>query len=135
MNFKLDVIEKIVVGVIHQNALNILSHPAIDRYFLELIPQSEKKEKMQKRCQICHEEGRRKETHYQCKNCHTHSGICPAPCFEKFHSKLKFCRFSKVLKDKIDIKDGFFTVDLFFYYVIFKKKCFFSKCIQHNSIF
>ena len=32
------------------------------------------------------------------------------------------CRFSKVLKDKIDIKGRFFTVDLFFY-VIFKKKC------------
>ena len=54
MNFKLDVIEKITLGVNRQNAPNILSHPAIVRHFLELIPQSEKKEKPQKRCQICH---------------------------------------------------------------------------------
>ena len=31
----------------------------------------------------------------------------------------------EVLKDKIDIKDEFFTVYLFFYYVICKKKWFF----------
>ena len=54
MNFKLDVIEKITLGVNRQNAPNILSHPAIVRHFLELIPQSEKKEKPQKQCQICH---------------------------------------------------------------------------------
>ena len=144
MNFKLDVIEKIIIGVYRQNAPNILCtqpsdwhsmHTAIDRHFLELIPRSEKKEKPQKRCQICHEEERRKETRYQCKNCSTHPGLCPASCFEKFHSEWKFCRFSKVLKDKIDIKDGFFTVDFFFYYVIFKKKWFFSGFIQHNSVF
>ena len=87
LNFKLDVIGKIVIGVNRQNAPNILSHPAIGRHYSELIPRSEKKEKLQKRCQICHEEGRRKETHYQGKNCPTHPGLCPAPCFEKFHLK------------------------------------------------
>ena len=38
MNFKLDVIEKIIVGVNCQNAPNILLHPGIGRHFLELIP-------------------------------------------------------------------------------------------------
>ena len=76
MNFKLDVIEKIIIGVNRQNAPNILLHPAIGRHFLEIILWSEKKEKLQKRCQICHEEGRRKETCYQCKNCSTHPGLC-----------------------------------------------------------
>ena len=57
MNFKLDVIEKIIIRVNRQNAPNILLHPAIGRHFLELIPRSEKKEKPQKQCQICHEEG------------------------------------------------------------------------------
>ena len=125
MNFKLDVIVKISIGVNRQNAPNILSHQDIGRHFLEIIPGSEKKEKSQKRFQICHEEGRRKETCYQCKNCPTHPALCPAHCFKKFHSKSKFCRFLKVLKDKIDIKDECFTVDLFLYYVIFKNKCFF----------
>ena len=65
MNFKVDVIEKIIIGVNRQNAPNILFHPAIDRHFLELIPRSGKKDKPQKRCQVCLEEGRRKERRYQ----------------------------------------------------------------------
>ena len=44
MNFKLDVIEKIIIRVNRQNAPNICLHPAIGRHFLELIiPRSEKK--------------------------------------------------------------------------------------------
>ena len=93
MNFKLDVIEKIIVGVNRQIAPNILSHPAIGRHFLELIPGSEKKEKPQKRCQICHEEGRRREMRYQCKNCPAHPGLCPAPCFEKYLRNENFADF------------------------------------------
>ena len=135
MNFKLDVIEKIIIRINRQNAPNILSHLAIGRHCLELIPRSEKKEKLQKRCQICHDETQRKETRYRCKNCLTHLGLCPAPCFEKFHSKWKLCRFLKVLKDKIDIKDRFFIVDLFFLLCYFQKEMVFSACIQHNSIF
>ena len=50
MNFKLDIIEKIIIGVNRQNAPYILSHQAIGRHFLEIITQSEKKEKLQKRC-------------------------------------------------------------------------------------
>ena len=125
MNYKLDVIEKIISGVNRQNAPNILLHPAIGRHFLELIHRSEKKEKPQKRCQISHEEGRRKETGYQCKNCPTHPCLCPAPRFEKFHSKWKFCRFTKVLKYNVDIKDRFFTVDLFFIMLFSKRNVFF----------
>ena len=48
MNFKLDVIEKIIIRVNRQNAPNIFLHPAIGRHFLELIPWIEKKEKLQK---------------------------------------------------------------------------------------
>ena len=136
INFKLDVIEKIIIGVNRQNAPTIFSHPAIGRHVLELIPQSEKKENQQKRCQICHKEGRRKETRYQCKSCPTHPGLCPSPCFEKFHLKWKFCRFSKALKgNKIDIKDEFFTVDLFFLLCYLQNEMVFSGYTQHNSIF
>ena len=38
MNFKPDVIEKIIIRINRQNAPNILSHPAIGRHCLELIP-------------------------------------------------------------------------------------------------
>ena len=34
MDFKLDIIEKIIIGVNCQNTPNILSHPAIGRHFL-----------------------------------------------------------------------------------------------------
>ena len=30
--------------------------------------------------------GIRKETRYQRKNCIVHPGLCPAPCFEEFHT-------------------------------------------------
>ena len=87
MNFKVDVIEKIIIGVDCQNTPNMLSHPAIGRHFLEQIPRSEKKEKLQKRCQICHEEGRKERNAPLMQNCPTHLGLSPAPCLEKFHLK------------------------------------------------
>ena len=48
----------------------------------------------------------------------------PSRFITSLFRKISLLKFWKVLKDKIDIKDGSFTVDLFFY-VIFKKKCFF----------
>ena len=49
----------------------------------------------------------------------------PSRFIPSLFRKISLSKFWKVLKDKIDIKDGSFTVDLFFYHVIFKKKCFF----------
>ena len=59
--------------------------PSFGRHFLELIPPTEKKHNPQKRCKVCHKEGLRKETSYQCKNCVDKPGLCPAPCFEIYH--------------------------------------------------
>ena len=80
MNFKLDVIEKIIIRINRQNAPNILSHPDIGKHCLELIPRSEKKEKLQKRCQICHDETQRKETLSMQKLSHT-SRFMPSSLF------------------------------------------------------
>ena len=95
MNFKLDVIEKIIIGVNRQNAPNILFHPAIGRHFLELIPRSGKKDKPQKQCQICHEEGRRKERRYQYKNCPIHPGFS---LFRKISLEMKILQIFESIK-------------------------------------
>ena len=42
--------------------------PSFGRHFLELIPPTKKKHNPQKTCKVCHKEGLRKETRYQCKN-------------------------------------------------------------------
>lgn len=56
----------------------------IERHFPSFIPPT-KKAKPTKRCHVCHKKGIRKESRYWCANCHT--GLCPAPCFEIYHTK------------------------------------------------
>ena len=57
------------------------------RHFPEVIPPTAKKQKPQKRCVVCNDNGRRKETTYQCKKCPENPGLCAAPCFESYHTK------------------------------------------------
>ena len=38
---------------------------------------------------VCAKEGKRKESRCSCKNCETHPGLRPVPCFEKFHIENK----------------------------------------------
>ena len=54
-------------------------------HFPEFILPTEKKEKPQKRCVVCHKNGIRKETRYQCDTCRKHPPLCGAPCFRLFH--------------------------------------------------
>ncbi|CAH1972612.1 unnamed protein product [Acanthoscelides obtectus] len=56
----------------------------IERHFPSVIPPTTK-QKPTKRCAICAEKKIRKESRYWCQKCHT--GLCPAPCFEIFHTK------------------------------------------------
>lgn len=44
------------------------------------------KERPAKRCRICFQEGRRKETVFVCPDCPTCPGLCIDPCFSKFHT-------------------------------------------------
>ena len=65
---------------------NFQSLPNAGRHFLELVPPTDQKEKPQKRCVVCTKEKKRREGRYQCKTCSNHPGLCPAPCFEVFHT-------------------------------------------------
>lgn len=64
------------------------------RHFPSFIPASAGKQAPTRRCRVCcstvGEDGKklRKETRYYCKDCD--AALCPAPCFQLFHTKSHF---------------------------------------------
>ena len=72
---KLEIIESIITKN-QLPELQIYEHPKLARHYLELIPPTK----------ICSKSNKRKDSRYQCKNWSSHPGLCPAPCFEKFHT-------------------------------------------------
>ena len=84
LQFKLNIIQRTINRA--KAVVPEFNLPIIGRHFLQLIPPSNKKANPQKRCMICAKKGIRKESRYQCKNCIIHPGLCPAPCFEEFHT-------------------------------------------------
>ena len=73
MNYKMEVIEKSLQRASATDETNI--DLKIGRYFLQLIPPTETKSNPQKRCVVCLQHGRRKESRYQCKHCPSHHGF------------------------------------------------------------
>ena len=62
-------------------------HPTIGQHFLQIIPTPEGKKQQQGRCIIClKDRGKCKEGIYRCKTCDEKPHLCPAPCFEIFHT-------------------------------------------------
>jgi hypothetical protein len=66
-----------------------------ERHFPSFIPSTEGKAAPTRRCRVCcskanHEQQKktRKETRYMCSPCNV--ALCPAPCFEKFHTKKNY---------------------------------------------
>lgn len=65
------------------------------KHFLEKIPRPEGKKRIQLRCKICSEKGRkhtgkglRKDTSYQCSECKI--AMCKDPCFKVYHTKKNY---------------------------------------------
>ena len=87
MNNKMDIIEATINRARIAEDPTIFDMPTVGRHFMELIPPTEEKAKPQKRCVIRPTKGKRKESRCQCKNCSTHPGLCPAPCFKLHHTK------------------------------------------------
>ena len=84
LQFKLLLIRQMLGDVTMEQ--NFQSLPIVGWHFLELVPPTDVKEKPQKTCVICSKEKKRKGSRYQCKTCSNHPGLCPAPCFEVFHT-------------------------------------------------
>ena len=91
MPFKLEVIREML-----EDAQKMPADSEFDRlkghHFLSVIPSSKSKEKPQKRCVVCYKNKVRKESRYHCKNCQDHPGLCPAPCFMRYHTQIDFCK-------------------------------------------
>lgn len=57
------------------------------RHYLEHIPVTGKKTRPTKKCAHCSSKQQsRKETRYQCADCHLHPALCLIPCFKEYHS-------------------------------------------------
>jgi len=60
-----------------------------DRHFPSTVPPTSKKANPQRRCFVCQKlKNKRKDTTFMCKECDV--GLCPAPCFEVYHTNNKF---------------------------------------------
>ena len=58
------------------------------RHFPERSPPIVQNRKPQKRCAVCYEKGNRRETIYQCDQCHI--PLYVDPCFKAFHTKVNY---------------------------------------------
>ncbi|XP_056645839.1 piggyBac transposable element-derived protein 4-like [Diorhabda sublineata] len=59
------------------------------QHFPEKIspPENYQRKTYFQRCKQCYKQGIRKETSYCCKNCMSKPALCPAPCFETWHTE------------------------------------------------
>ena len=86
MQFKLDIVEK--NNQQNQGSHNTTNLQCTPSWSSILRADTSDREKIKPTDEICclFKKKVRKESRYQCKNCLNHPGLCPAPCFEKFHS-------------------------------------------------
>ena len=83
LKFKLEYIRSILIPLRNENVRSHLAVPTKSIYFLELIPPTPKKANPRGRCG----KKTRKEVCYTCKSCHNMPALCPAPCFEIYHTR------------------------------------------------
>ena len=63
------------------------NRPRVDgKHYPELVPPTQSKVNAQKRCEVCKRNGVRKDVRYQCCKCSKNPGLCPAPCFQIWHT-------------------------------------------------
>ncbi|KAG5875732.1 hypothetical protein JTB14_030769 [Gonioctena quinquepunctata] len=58
------------------------------RHFPDIIPPLTYKAKPSKRCIVCSNQRKRKETRYMCQECYV--PLCVVPCFKRYHTVKKF---------------------------------------------
>ncbi|CAH1982255.1 unnamed protein product [Acanthoscelides obtectus] len=90
MNFLLELGEKVVekyskpLQMKKRRSRTPMPTRLIERHFRSIIAPTTKA-KPTKRCVVCAEQKKRKESRYWCLECRT--GLCPAPCFGIYHTK------------------------------------------------
>ena len=83
VHFRLNIIKSIISW--SQPSTPSYNLPLVGHHFLQLIPPAAAKSNPQKKYRMCCRKGVRKEMRYQCRNCFSNPGLCPAPCFEEYH--------------------------------------------------
>jgi len=57
------------------------------QHYMDLLPPNANKSNPTKRCVVCFQAGRRRETRYFCETCLSKPALCIVPCFKSFHSE------------------------------------------------
>ena len=60
----------------------------VTRYFLEYLPETEKKQRPTKPCRVCTKNKKRKETRYYWAACEDHPRLCVVECFKAYDLNL-----------------------------------------------
>jgi len=60
------------------------------QHYMDLLPPNPSKSSPTKRCVVCFQAGRRRETRYFCETCLSKPALCVVPCFKTFHSVQDF---------------------------------------------
>jgi len=56
------------------------------RHYIEKIPVTGKTTRPTRQCVHCSKQNHRKESRYQCGDCHLTPSLCIIPCFKEYHS-------------------------------------------------
>jgi len=60
------------------------------QHFIEVIPCDDGKSKKMRKCVVCRQQGKRKETRYQCETCMSQPALCVSPCYKVYHTMENF---------------------------------------------
>ena len=87
LKFKMEAISSLLAAAGTDVAAPAATDRLSGRHFPELIPPTPIKQNPQKRCVVCTQHKRRKESRYRCGDCPEKPGLCAAPCFRLFHTQ------------------------------------------------
>lgn len=93
--FLKDAARALLIAADEKEVATAKAHPdsherLVGMHFYQKLPPTEKKQHPTKPCVVCTAHGRRRETRQICKTCSKKPALCIEPCFEEYHSKLRY---------------------------------------------
>ncbi|XP_068110989.1 piggyBac transposable element-derived protein 4-like [Hyperolius riggenbachi] len=94
----LDFLEEIITSLIHESGPPATNQDLVSENVIRLegnhfptpIPPTPSKKYPPKKCRICRKNGVRRDTRYHCPKCPSKLGLCLNPCFEVYHTAVRF---------------------------------------------
>ena len=84
--FKIDLCNSLLTDVPPTSASNQGYPRRLKQHFLIPIPPTEMKKCPTRKCVVCTKHKTRKESRYQCDDCHDKPALCIHPCFKNYHT-------------------------------------------------